>query len=39
MSNTTKSKVNPNFQIPKRKDKQKWGAKLVVLEYIGNLDF
>ncbi len=27
MSNTTKSQVNPNFQIPKRKDE----ARLVVL--------
>jgi hypothetical protein len=48
MSNTTKSQVNPNFQIPKRKDKQKGGAKLVVLGFeiclvvlvcIGILDF
>jgi len=33
MSNTTKSQVNPNFQIPKRKNKAKIECKLVVLEF------
>ena len=28
MSNTTKSQVNSNFQIPRRKDKQKGGCKI-----------
>ncbi len=45
MSNTTKSQVNPNFQIPRKMKKKGllvvlgFEIYLVVLVYIGILDF
>jgi len=39
MTNTTKSQVNPNFQITKRRDAQKWReiGSIGVWDLFGNI--